>query len=282
MSLLFIQIGLFFSISFVVFLCLSRTADTVDNYSRSLSSSTESNLRKLFLVADTRRLQVLYFGSFIVIPVLLLILNTSPLIIVFCIVLLFVAPRFVFTRLTRKRKTAISVALPDALAQISGAMRAGSTFGMALQSYVSEAEGPLAQEFSLLQREQRLGARLEDALENLGERVQSEEIDLLVSAALIANDVGGNLAEILQSLAETIRRKIEMEGKIEALTAQGRLQGHVVSALPFLILLPLVYFEPTATMPLFTSLLGWLFLAVIVGMDLIGSVLIQKIVSIDI
>jgi tight adherence protein B len=153
---------------------------------------------------------------------------------------------------------------------------------MAVQLYVNEVEGPLAQEFSLLQREQRLGARLEDALENLGERVQSEEVDLLVSAALIANDVGGNLAEILQSLAETIRRKIEMEGKIEALTAQGRLQGRVVSALPFLILLPLMYFEPVATMPLFTSLLGWVFLAVIIGMDLIGSVLIQKIVSIDI
>jgi tight adherence protein B len=282
MSLILIQLMLFISISLVVYFCLRGTADSVDNYSRSLSNSTESNLRKLFLVADTRKLQIVYFGSFIVVPLLLLILNIAPLIIAVCLVLLFVSPRLVFTQLNRHRRATINAALPDALAQISGAMRAGSTFAMALQSYVNEVEGPLAQEFSLLQREQRLGARLEDALENLGERVQSEEVDLLVSAALIANDVGGNLAEILQSLAETIRRKIEMEGKIESLTAQGRLQGHVVSALPFLILLPLMYFEPAATLPLFTSLLGWVFLAVIIGMDLIGSVLIQKIVSIDI
>ncbi|MFT5895828.1 MAG: tight adherence protein B [bacterium] len=282
MSLLLIQLTLFISISLVVFFCLRGTADSVDSYSKSLSNSTESNLRKLFLVADTRKLQIIYFGSLVVVPMLLLLLNIAPLIIAACLTLLFVAPRLVFSQLTRKRRATINAALPDALAQISGAMRAGSTFSMAVQLYVNEVEGPLAQEFSLLQREQRLGARLEDALENLGERVQSEEVDLLVSAALIANDVGGNLAEILQSLAETIRRKIEMEGKIEALTAQGRLQGRVVSALPFLILLPLMYFEPVATMPLFTSLLGWVFLAVIIGMDLIGSVLIQKIVSIDI
>ncbi|MDB4222398.1 type II secretion system F family protein [Granulosicoccus sp.] len=282
MSLLLIQLTLFISISLVVFYCLRGTADSVDNYSRSLSNSTESNLRRLFLVADTRKLQIIYFGTFIAVPLLLLLLKVTPLIIAACVVLLFVAPRLVFAQLNRKRRATINAALPDALAQISGAMRAGSTFGMSLQSYVNEVEGPLSQEFSLLQREQRLGARLEDALENLGERVQSEEVDLLVSAALIANDVGGNLAEILQSLAETIRRKIEMEGKIDALTAQGRLQGRVVSALPFLILLPLIYFEPAATLPLFTSLLGWVFLVVIIGMDLIGSILIQKIVSIDI
>lgn len=282
MSLLFIQVAIFASISIVVFFCLRGTADSVDSYTQSFSTSTESNLRKLFLVADSRKLQITYFGSFILLPLSMFVLNVSPLFIAAILVLLFVAPRLVFAQLNRKRRVTINAALPDALSQISGAMRAGSTFSIALQSYVNEVEGPLAQEFSLLQREQRLGARLEDALENLGERVQSEEVDLLVSAALIANEVGGNLAEILQSLAETIRRKIEMEGKIEALTAQGRLQGRVVSALPFLILLPLMFFEPTATMPLFTSLLGWLFLAVIIGMDLIGSVLIQKIVSIDI
>ena len=282
MSLLLIQVTFFISISFVVFLCLRGTANSVDNYSRSLSTSTETNMRKLFLVADTKKLQLVYLGSFIVFPVLLWVLGVSLLFIVACLALLFVAPRLLFKRLALQRRAAISAALPDALAQISGAMRAGSTFSMALQSYVSEVEGPLSQEFSLLQREQRLGARFEDALENLGERVQSEEVDLLVSAALIANDVGGNLAEILQSLAETIRQKIEMEGKIEALTAQGRLQGRVVSALPFIIMLPLMYFEPVATLPLFTSLLGWVFLAVIIGLDLIGSVLIQKIVSIDI
>ena len=153
---------------------------------------------------------------------------------------------------------------------------------MAMQSYVDEDTGPLGQEFSLLLREQRVGARLEDALDSLAERVQSEEMDLVVSAALIAHDIGGNLAEILLSLGETIRRKLEMEGKVASLTAQGRLQGFVVSALPFGILVPLTYFEPEATLPIFNSLLGWMFLTVIVVMVCIGGLIIRKIVNVDI
>jgi len=164
MSLLFVQLTLFISISLVVFFCLRGTADSFDSYSTSLSNSTESNLRKLFLVADTRKLQIAYFGSFVLVPLLLLILKVAPLIIAVCLVLFFVAPRLVFAQLTRKRRAAINAALPDALAQISGAMGAGSTFGMALQSYIDEMDGPLEQEFSLLQMEQRLDSRLEDAL----------------------------------------------------------------------------------------------------------------------
>ncbi len=123
---------------------------------------------------------------------------------------------------------------------------------------------------------------MEDALDNLAERVQSEEMDLVVSAALIAHDVGGNLAEILHSLADTIRRKLEMEGKVQSLTAQGRLQGHVVTALPFMILGVLALIEPNATLPIFNTLLGWIFLSVIVVLLCIGGLMIRKIVDIDI
>jgi len=147
---------------------------------------------------------------------------------------------------------------------------------------VEEQAGPLGQEFGLLLREHRLGARMEEALDNLGERVQSEEMDLVISAALIAQDVGGNLAEILQRLSETIRRKLEMEGKIKSLTAQGVLQGHVVTALPFAILIVLTVIEPEAIRPMFHGLLGWCFLFVIVALQFVGGLLIRKIVRIEI
>ncbi len=282
MNIVLIQVMLFISISLVVYLCLRSTVNTVDQYSTSLKNTTESNLRKLFLFADTKRLQFLYIAVLIFVPLLIFMMGAGVLIVVGSVIVMLVAPYRLFAQLTKKRRATINSTLPDALSQVSGAMRAGSTFTIALESYVQEVKGPLGQEFSLMLREQRMGAHLDDALENLAERVQSEEMDLVASAAMIANDVGGNLAEILQSLSETLRRKMEMEGKIEALTAQGRLQGRVVSALPFLILLPLMYFEPKATYPLFTSLLGWAFLFLIISMDLIGSILIQKIVSIDV
>lgn len=131
-------------------------------------------------------------------------------------------------------------------------------------------------------REHRIGARMEDALDNLAERVKSEEMDLVVSAVLIAQDVGGNLSEILQGLSTTIRRKLEMEGKIKALTSQGMLQGYVVSALPFVMLGVLCLVEPEATLPIFESLLGWIFLAVMVTLQVVGGLMIKKIVTIEI
>lgn len=273
---------LFISISLVAYFCMNTTTEAVDQYSQRLSVSAESNMRKLFLFADTRKLMFIYLAAVILVPVFLYLAGSGVFLSSVALLVLFMAPRVLFAQLAKRRRVRINHSLPDALTQISGAMRAGSTFTMAMQSYVDEQKGPLGQELSLLLREQRVGARLEDALDSLAERVQSEEMDLVVSAALIANDIGGNLAEILLSLAETIRRKLEMEGKVGALTAQGRLQGIVVSALPFGILMPLIYFEPKATLPIFNTLLGWLFLVVIVVMVAMGGLIIRKIVNIDI
>ena len=273
---------LFISFSLVIYFFMSSTTQAVDQYSEKLSLSAESNMRKLFLFADTRKLLFAYIAVLILVPLVLFVAGSGLVLAAASIAVLFLAPRFLFAQLAKRRRVSINHALPDALTQIAGAMRAGSTFTMAMQSYVDEYKGPLGQELSLLLREQRIGARLEDALDSLAERVQSEEMDLVVSAALIANDIGGNLAEILQSLATTIRRKLEMEGKVSALTAQGRLQGTVVSALPFAILVPLIYFEPEATLPIFNTLLGWMFLAVIIIMVSIGGLVIRKIVNVDI
>jgi len=273
---------LFASITLIAFLAMRSTTDAWDQYSDELSASTESNMRKLFLFADSRKLLIAYVIAVVAIPLLLLLIGLSLPVVVAGLVAIIAAPRFLFAYLAQQRKVQINEALPDALAQIAGAMTAGSTFSVAIQSFADESKGALAQEFSLLQREQRIGARLEDALDNLAERVQTEEMDLVVSAALIAHDVGGNLAEILHSLANTIRRKLEMEGKVKSLTAQGRLQGRVVTALPFMILAVLTLIEPEATLPIFSTLLGWIFLTVIVVLQLVGGLMIRKIVNIDI
>ena len=273
---------LFVGVSLLGFMLLSTGTQAFETHSENVAVRTDSQLRKMFLFANTRRLIVLYLLALVLVPVVLVMLNQSPVIIVIALVLMLMAPGRVMKMLAKRRNVAINKALPDSLAQIAGAMRAGATFTSALQSMVEEQKGPLGQEFGLLLREQRLGARLEDALDNLGERVQSEEMDLVISASLIAQEVGGNLAEILQSLSNTIRRKKEMEGKIKALTSQGVLQGYVVTALPFFILMVLMFIEPEATGPIFSGVLGWAFLLVIALLQLVGGLMIRKIVSIDI
>jgi len=266
----------------VSFALLFYGSRAVESQSSHLVSHADNQLKKMFLFADARSLLALYLVVLVITPIALWIAGFSPVIVLFGIAFLLVLPRLVLKNMAGKRKQAINQALPDALAQIAGAMRAGSTFTTAMQSVVNEQKGPLGQEFGLMLREQRLGARLEDALDNLGERVQSEELDLVISATTISQEVGGNLGEILQSLSETIRRKMEMEGKIKALTAQGILQGIVVTLLPFLILGVLMITEPAAMSPIFSTLLGWIFLAIIIVMEIIGGLMIKKIVSIDI
>lgn len=282
MILLFVLAAVFLSVSLIAYTTINSSSTAWTEYSSSFSLSTESNLQNLFLFADTQKLLFIYLSLFLVVPGVLYLLDANVVVIVISVVALYLAPRFTFSWLAERRKRKINEALPDGLALIAGAMRAGSTFSIAIQALVEEQDGPLGQEFSLLLREQRVGARMEEALDNLAERVQTEEMDLFVSAALIAQEVGGNLSEILQRLSETIRRKLEMEGKIKALTAQGVLQGYVVTALPFMIMLALFFVEPEATKPLFSSLLGWLFLGVIVVLQVIGGITIRKIVRIDV
>ena len=131
-------------------------------------------------------------------------------------------------------------------------------------------------------REQKLGVSLEDSFESFSSRVDVEDVRLLASAITISKDVGGNLSEVLDRLASTLRAKSAMEGKIKALTSQGKLQGIVVGMLPLFLIFVLFQMEPEAMQPLFTTFYGWAVMAVIGVLLILGGVFIKKIVSIDV
>lgn len=211
---------------------------------------------------------------------LLVVLTHNPVLVAGLIATAILLPIAVLRHLRLARQHKIAQSLPDALLQIAASLRAGSGFVTAVQMYVAQQRGPLAQEFSLMLRELRVGIRFDGALENLGERVQSEDLDLLVSAVMISNDVGGNLAGILQELSGTIRNKLMLEGKMKTLTAQGKLQALVISALPVAVLLALVVMEPEATLPIFHGLLGWACLSVMLVMQIAGALMIGRIVRV--
>ena len=165
---------------------------------------------------------------------------------------------------------------------VSGGMRAGASLSVALESMVKEQQAPLAQEFDLMLREQRLGVDFDTALSNMEKRMPLADFILLVAAMRITREVGGNFAEILESLAHTLRRKHDMEGKIKALTAQGKLQGIVMALLPAFLCLILTYMEPEAMAPLYSTWMGYGVLTFTTIMLFIGHLLISKIVSIDV
>jgi tight adherence protein B len=181
-----------------------------------------------------------------------------------------------------RRLLKIEDQLPDALLILAGGLKAGVSLTSAVSQLVREARPPITQEFDLMLREQRLGVTLDEALENLNRRVPTQSVTLVVSAMRIASTTGGGLAETLERASQTVRSKLAMEGKIRALTAQGKLQAWIVGALPLVLMYVLARMEPEAMSLLWTTRLGYAFLIVIALLLFFGVLLIRKIVDIDV
>ena len=136
---------------------------------------------------------------------------------------------------------------------ISGALASGSSLNMALQSVMLEQQAPISQEFMLFVREQRIGVDFDASLRNMERRIPLLDFSMFTAAMRISREVGGDLGEVLSTLADTLRRKSSMEGKIDSLTAQGRMQGIVMTGLPVLLGGLLFALEPEAMSKLFTT-----------------------------
>lgn len=192
------------------------------------------------------------------------------------------APGLLVATLRRRRLRRFDLQLPAALMSLAGGLSAGASLAVALKHIVEQSEAPLAQEFGLMLREQRLGVPFPAALDNLHRRVPSEATVLVVAALRVAAQTGGNLAEALERIAETLRARLMLQGKIQALTAQGRLQAWIVGALPVFLALALDRLEPQAMAVLWHTPVGWAVLAVVAALELAGVLLIRRIVRIDI
>ncbi|MBO9352399.1 pilus assembly protein [Bordetella petrii] len=191
-------------------------------------------------------------------------------------------PRQMVGRLRHRRLARFEQQLPGALLALAAALRAGVGVSTAMRHIVDHSEAPLAQEFGLMLREQRLGVSFDAALEHLSQRVPSEASALVVAALRVASHTGGNLAETLDGIARTLRERLQLQGKVRALTAQGRLQAWIVGALPLLLMAVLDRMEPQAMAVLWHTPLGWAVLAVMAGLETAGVLLIRRIVDIDI
>ncbi len=170
--------------------------------------------------------------------------------------------------------------LVDALGGLAAALRAGMTFQQALEETGRTASAPLSQEFGLTVREIRLGASTEEALENLAGRVGSDDLLLVVTAVNTARSLGGNLAEMFDRIASTIRERFRIEGRIRALTAQGRLQGVVIGAMPVLVWLAFDAIRPDLTRPMLSHWFGYTMIALVVLMEACGALFIRRVIAV--
>jgi tight adherence protein B len=257
-------------------------SNAMARYRASFTERTRFQAQEFFLCVDPRQLFILNFAVMILGSALAWIFTGNLLLAVPVFFALAMLPRLVYAGLRRRRMQRFEQQLPDALMMLSGGLRAGVGLNAAMQQLVAEAHAPLAQEFTLMLREQRLGVTLEQSLNNLARRMPTQTTVLVVSAMRIASDTGGGLAETLERTANTIRSRLQMEGKIAALTAQGKLQAWVVSLLPLMLMLILNHMEPEAMSYLWHTRLGWATLAGIALLESLGVYVIRRIVAIDV
>ena len=197
-------------------------------------------------------------------------------------------PRWYVGRRKAKRLQAFNDHLADTITLVGNALRAGASFLQAIELVVRETQPPISTEFNRVIREVNLGLPFEQALSNMVRRVRSEDLELMTTAISIQHQVGGNLAEILDSIAFTIRERNRIQGDIRTLTAQQRMSGYVVAGLPIFLVAILSVIAPNFMEPMFGDPyivgipLGVIVLAIGAIMMLIGFLAIRKIVDIEV
>lgn len=197
-----------------------------------------------------------------------------------------IAGFFLPTLLIKAKKKAIlkkiDQQLPDTIMLLSNSLKAGYSFMQAVDVASKELPPPISTEFKQLLKEVNLGVNTETALESLSNRVQSEDMKLVILAVLIQRQIGGNLSEILDNISDTIRSRIKVKGEISVLTAQGRISGLIISLLPLALGFGLSIMNPSYIMVLFTEPIGWGMLGFAAIMEATGIYLVNKIVRIEV
>lgn len=269
-------------IGLALILGVMAMSSTVKRYREQFTQTSQVTLEDMFLFVDPQKLFYVNAVGIVLVPFFVFLATGNGLLTTIAAVVVLVAPRLAYSWMGKRRRARFAVQLPDALTMIANALRAGASLQMSLDVVVRESAPPISQELGLVVREQRLGVALEDALEGMARRVTSQDFDLVVSAIVIAKEVGGNLSETLERLAGTLRAKAIMEGKIDALTSQGKMQGIVVGLLPVFLAGILTFMDPVAMAPLYNTYWGWAAMGVVLIMELIGAFFIRKIVNIDV
>lgn len=181
----------------------------------------------------------------------------------------------------RRRRKKFTNQLGDMLTMVANALRAGFSFMQAFELISREMDAPMGREVQLVVNEVNLGNTLESALDNMQRRVASPDFELVVTAVLIQRQVGGDLASILDTISETIAERVRMKREVMALTAQGRLSGITVAILPFAFTIIMSFINPTYLMPLIETDTGRMFVVGGIILEILGIIIIRKIVDIQ-
>lgn len=274
-----------------VFIFSYFSSDRIIDYlqRKSLGSREEvlSLMDRMFIDTDRKRVTyAMLAGSFGVglLAFLLVWPHFGLGVTLFCVLTYigWLAPRTIMIYLWERRCGALVNQMVDGMTIMSNGIKAGQSLTQTMERVVENIHGPLAQEFSLVLNKVRLGMSVEEALNEFGERVPRQDVQMFVTSVNILKETGGNLAETFQTITTTVRERQKVEKKIEALTAQGTMQAVIITLVPLLLLVIFLVIDPNYVRPLFVTPLGWVALAIMLTLQIIGLIVMKKIVTIKV
>jgi tight adherence protein B len=221
-------------------------------------------------------------GSAFIPPLLVLILTQNLLLAALVVLLGTVGPFLYLAVMASRRQAKFDEQLPSTLQLVAGALQAGHSLQQAVDTVVHEAADPIAAEFQRVLTEARLGRPLEEAFEAMAKRTKSLDFEWTVMAIRLQRQVGGNLAEVLSTVSQTIRDRYTLKRQIRALSAEGRLSSLILSILPVLLFAGLFLLNPVFLRPLYTTTVGLMMMAGAGVLMILGVVWLKKITEIKV
>lgn len=253
-----------------------------ESYEEKYIEGAERSLDDLFLTIPPQQLLWLtILGGFAMLT-LMFVLTGSLLVGAAAAIPGALAPRLALQVMKKKRLKRFNEQLVEAMVTMTNSLRSGVALPKAFQIVAHDMPRPICQEFGILVQEMRLGMDIEEAMESLLERMPGQDLELVVTSVAISNSVGGNLAEVFDRLAETIRERYRIEGRIDALTAQGKIQGLLVSVLPIFVGFMMYVIDPKMMEPMFTQAAGIVCLVVMAIMECLGYFFVYKVTNIEV
>lgn len=191
-------------------------------------------------------------------------------------------PKYLVDMAFEKRAKLFVSQMVDALTILANGLSAGKSITLAMENVVENMPNPISQEFKRVLNEIGLGSTLSDALIELSKRIPEADVQMFVVAVNILEETGGSLNETFTTIVDTIRERQKILQKVDALTTQGKTQGAIMSVIPLLLLMMFYVFMPDLIMPLFNTTIGWIVLFIMLIMQIMGGVVIRKIVTIKV
>ena len=280
-SLTFASIGLFLGAALAFLAVVTGLAPAIRRYRSHVSETVQGDLRAQFINLPARTLLQLALGLGLTLTLSTALLFPWPLAAIAGLTGLML-PRLAVRAIRQRRRRGVIRQLPDALQALAGSLRAGTNIGRGMELVSRRQRPPLSEEFALMLSRQRLGEELDTVLAGFVERIPSEETALFRNAVMISHRVGGDLAHTLDTLATTLRERAQVEERIAALTAMGRMQGRVMCILPFGIGGMLYLQQPAMMRRLFTDPLGWGVIGIVAIAMTLAVIWIRRLVAIDV